>query len=85
MKEALHSHPRDFRYRDLLTGMAHSHIRWTTAEPPTPYGCRWCGTERAHHGMQYLRGRGVHGWEQPTQAQILARMKARRAARTRTP
>lgn len=29
----------------------------------------------------YLRGRGMHAWEQPTQAQIKARMLARRNAR----
>jgi hypothetical protein len=48
----------------------------------TPFGCRWCGTQRSDHGRRYLSGRGMHGWEQPTQAQIKARMLARRAART---
>lgn len=58
------------------------YVRWPDANPPTPYGCRWCGTQRSHHGRQYLIGRGMHSWEQPTEAQIKARMLARRAARS---
>jgi hypothetical protein len=45
---------------------------------PTPYGCRWCGDQQGHHGQQYIGGHGVHAWEQPTNAQIKARMLARR-------
>ena len=48
-----------------------------------PFGCRWCGIPRPH-GQQYLTGVGLHGWERPTDAQILARMTARRAVRTLT-
>jgi hypothetical protein len=55
-------------------------IRWPNGATP-PFGCRWCGTPRHHHGRSYLRGRDVHGWEQPMQGQILARMLARRTAR----
>ncbi|MCU1668390.1 MAG: hypothetical protein JWP40_1317 [Blastococcus sp.] len=74
------SHPY-FRLRDVETGLLHGHIRWPEGRPPTPYGCRWCGEKRGHHGRQYLRSKGIHGWERPTEAQILARMRARRRAR----
>ncbi|MFC9681336.1 hypothetical protein [Streptomyces sp. NPDC056948] len=63
------------------TGIAHGYVRWPEGRPPIPFGCRWCGTQQGHHGRSYMRGRGMHGWEQPTQAQIKARMLARRAAR----
>ena len=63
------------------SGIAHGYVRWPDGRPATPFGCRWCGTLRSHHGRSYMRGRGMHGWEQPTQAQIKARMLARRAAR----
>ena len=48
---------------------------------PNPYSCRWCGTDRHHHGRSYVRSQGTHFWAEPTTAQILARMRARRAAR----
>ncbi|MFE9127006.1 hypothetical protein ACFYOF_16575 [Streptomyces sp. NPDC007148] len=60
--------------------MAHSIVRWPQGQPPTPFGCRWCGIA-GPHGWQYLPKRGYHQWEQPTERQILARMKARREAR----
>lgn len=66
---------------DATTGMIHGHIRWPHGTFPTPYGCRWCGTEQRHHGLWFMPRRGLHRWEQPTQAQIKARMLARRAAR----
>lgn len=47
----------------------------------TPYGCRHCGTPRSEHGRRYLAEVGMHAWEQPTDRQILARMKMRRAFR----
>lgn len=47
---------------------------------PNPYSCRWCGTDSASHGRRWVESQGVHGWEQPTNAQIKARMRARRAA-----
>lgn len=50
-------------------------------QAPSPDGCRWCGDARHHHGLSYVPSQGVHGWESPTNAQRLARMKARRAAR----
>jgi hypothetical protein len=46
----------------------------------SPFACRWCGEERSNHGRSYVPSKGLHGWEQPTPAQIIARMKARRAA-----
>lgn len=66
--------------RDAATGMLHGHIRWPQGRPPTPGGCRWCGCEKYGHGQTWLPGRGFHRWERPTQAQIKARMLARRAA-----
>ncbi|MFJ7998970.1 hypothetical protein ACIQ7D_17740 [Streptomyces sp. NPDC096310] len=47
---------------------------------PSPFGCRWCGIARRSHGRQWIASQGWHAWEQPTNAQILARMRARRAA-----
>lgn len=66
--------------RDSVTGMLHGHIRWPHGKVPPPFGCRWCGHPRPH-GLQSMPRRGLHEWEQPTEAQIKARMLARRAAR----
>lgn len=68
-------------YWDGTASIRFGNVRWPDGRPPTPFGCRWCGDERGHHGHQYLRGRGIHVWEQPTREQIKARMLARRAAR----
>lgn len=65
---------------DAATGMVHGYVRWPHGTFPTPYGCRWCGTEMGRHGSLFMPRRGFHRWEQPTQAQIKARMLARRAA-----
>jgi len=46
-----------------------------------PNGCRWCGIDQRSHGRQWTDEAGWHTWEQPTQAQIKARMQARRASR----
>ena len=54
-------------------------IRHHTA--PSPYGCRWCGEDRHQHGRSWVGSRGIHSWEQPTNAQIKARMHARRNTR----
>lgn len=43
-----------------------------------PSACTWCGIAQRGHGRQYADAVGWHGWEQPSQEQILARMKARR-------
>jgi hypothetical protein len=67
--------------RDAATGMLHGHIRWPDGTAPTPFGCRWCGIEQGGHGRRWMPGKGVHGWERPTQRQIKARMVARRNTR----
>lgn len=63
-----------------MTSTIHT-IRYPADRPPPPFGCRWCGTEHGGHGRRWIPGKGIHRWEQPTNAQILARMRARRAAR----
>ncbi|MFF7949073.1 hypothetical protein [Streptomyces griseorubiginosus] len=67
--------------RDETTGLLHGHVRWPHGTAPTPSGCRWCGREQYGHMQLFLPRRGFHQWEQPTQAQIKARMLARRNAR----
>lgn len=67
--------------RDAATGMLRGHIRWPDGTVPTPFGCRWCGREQYGHMQLFLPRRGFHTWVQPTQAQIKARMLARRNAR----
>lgn len=67
--------------KDTKTGMLHGHIRWPNGHAPTPFGCRWCGTEQGGHGRRWMPGKGLHRWERPTEAQIKARMLARRNAR----
>ncbi|WP_176710334.1 hypothetical protein [Streptomyces sp. Wb2n-11] len=67
--------------QDPATGMLHGHVRHPDGNPPVPYGCRWCGTAQGGHGRRWKPGQGMHAWEQPTQAQIKARMLARRNAR----
>jgi len=81
MRKWLSRDPEGWWFQHVASGMRHGHIRYPEGQPPTPFGCRWCGDERHHHGVQYLRGQGGHGWERPTDAQILARMRARRAAK----
>ena len=49
--------------------------------PPNPDGCRWCGIGQRGHARQWIAPVGWHRWEQPTDAQRLARMRARRFAR----
>lgn len=71
--------------RDPATGLRRGPIRYPDGQPPTPFGCRWCGTHRHHHGRSWSPARGMHAWERPTDAQILARMQARRAARANSP
>lgn len=50
-----------------------------------PSGCRHCGIPERQHYQQWKPPIGWHQWVQPEQSQILARMKARRAARASTP
>lgn len=51
-----------------------------TAEPSA---CRHCGIPFRRHYQHWIEPVGWHQWTAPTSAQILARMKTRRAARTR--
>lgn len=68
--------------RDPATGLRCTPTFWTqTGTIPTPDGCRWCGHERRSHGQLWKPSVGFHKWAEPTDAQRLARMKARRAAR----
>jgi hypothetical protein len=67
--------------RDAVTGMVHGYVRWPHGTVPTPFGCRWCGREERSHACLFMPRRGYHNWEQPTEAQIKARMLARRNAR----
>lgn len=47
-------------------------------EPPNPLSCRWCGIDPRDHAMSWVPGHGWHSWEDPTQQQIHARMRAKR-------
>ncbi|WP_327259977.1 MULTISPECIES: hypothetical protein [unclassified Streptomyces] len=51
-----------------------------TARIPSPNACRHCGLDQRGHAQQWTTFAGWHTWAQPTQDQILARMRARRAA-----
>ncbi|WP_405759516.1 hypothetical protein OG234_13520 [Streptomyces sp. NBC_01420] len=67
--------------RDPNTGLRRGPVRWPDGTPPPPFGCRRCGFEPALHGLNvHPWERPAHPWERPTGAQILARMRARRAA-----
>ncbi|MFJ7990274.1 hypothetical protein [Streptomyces sp. NPDC096351] len=77
-------HLRGYGRRNPETGMLHGHIYYPDGHPPVPSGCRWCGLSGTH--WQFWRpGKGYHQYEPPTQAQILARMRARRKARLAGP
>ncbi|MFD9248445.1 hypothetical protein [Streptomyces bottropensis] len=47
-----------------------------------PSACTWCAIARRGHGRQFADAVGWHEWAQPSQEQVLARMKARRLAVT---
>jgi hypothetical protein len=51
---------------------------------PEPNGCAECGIGRRQHFQRWRMGVGRHGWTEPTDAQRLARMLARRNARRAT-
>ncbi|RCG29865.1 hypothetical protein DQ384_16965 [Sphaerisporangium album] len=53
-------------------------IRWGAEAPPLPLGCRWCGHPPYAHDASSLPHRRHHQWEQPTPAQMRARLDARR-------
>ncbi|WP_441251178.1 hypothetical protein [Kitasatospora sp. McL0602] len=50
-----------------------------------PSACAHCGIPRREHYQQWTNAVSWHQWASPTSAQILARMKARRAGRTPVP
>lgn len=71
----------DFVTRDPRTGLRCTPTYWTQAgKTPPPDGCRWCGHDKLGHAQLWKPSIGWHKWAQPTSAQRLARMKARRAA-----
>jgi hypothetical protein len=82
MSTAANKHSEGYGRRDPETGMVHGLIRHPDGRPPTPSGCRWCGAPQHGHFRRFLPRRGFHAWTAPMQKQILARMKARRRART---
>ncbi|WP_431980061.1 hypothetical protein [Streptomyces qinglanensis] len=46
---------------------------------PTPSGCQHCGVEQRSHARRWTEAAGWHPWTAPTQEQMKARMRARRA------
>ena len=50
----------------------------STPQIMEPSACTWCGIAERGHARQYADAVGYHAWAQPSQEQILARMKARR-------
>lgn len=46
-----------------------------------PYACAHCGTAQHYHGLRYLPGVGLHGWQRPDEDLMKQRMQARRAAK----
>lgn len=50
--------------------------------PPNPAACRWCGIDQRDHMQRWKPPVGWHQHEAPTQAQIKARMLARRTSHT---
>lgn len=53
-------------------------VRWHANRPPMPLGCRWCAHPPYAHEAASLPHRAHHHWEQPTPAQVHARMSVRR-------
>lgn len=50
----------------------------------TPAACRHCPIPERDHMQRWTKAAGWHQWTEPTDAQRLARMKARRGARKGT-
>ncbi|MEU6979652.1 hypothetical protein [Streptomyces sp. NPDC046371] len=71
--------------RDPATGLRRNPIVYPDGQPSTPYGCRWCGISERAHFQRWKASARWHTWAAPTDTQILARMRARRAARLNTP
>lgn len=47
-----------------------------------PNACQWCGQPERLHGSRWVEFVGRHQWTAPTDGQRLARMRARRSARS---
>lgn len=47
----------------------------------TPSSCRWCAIPEREHAQRWKPPADWHPFVPPTSAQILSRMRARRAAR----
>jgi hypothetical protein len=71
-------HRRDLIPRDL----PEIRVPFAAETEVEPSGCRYCGIPARVHAQQWKASVGWHKWVLPTQAQIKARMLARRAART---
>lgn len=66
------------RQTDPRTGMRHGAVRHPDGFPPNLDGCRWCGAPAfGHRPLAWAASRGMHAWEQPTEAQVKARSAAR--------
>ncbi|GII88301.1 hypothetical protein Ssi03_62910 [Sphaerisporangium siamense] len=61
-----------------IRGIRAVRVRWSADTPPKPLGCRWCGHPPYSHDATSLPHRRAHQWEQPTPAQMRARMASRR-------
>ncbi|WP_181871270.1 hypothetical protein [Sphaerisporangium album] len=61
-----------------IRGIRAVRVRWSADAPPLPLGCRWCGHAPYAHDSASLPHRRHHEWEQPTAAQMRARLSARR-------
>lgn len=46
-----------------------------------PYGCAECGIDKRSHGQRWARPLGWHTWIRPSDDQVKARMRKRRADR----
>jgi hypothetical protein len=53
---------------------------WTVGIDPN--ACQHCGVPQQRHFRRWTEDVGRHGWTEPTDAQRLARMRARRADHT---
>lgn len=78
-------HLQGYGRRDPETGMLRGLIHFPDGSPPDPSACRWCGQPQGTHGQWWRPGKGYHQYETPTQAQMKARMVARRNARLNAP
>jgi hypothetical protein len=68
---------------DPVTGTRHGYIRYRDGNPPTPFGCRWCGIDVDNHDGGSIPGR-PHTFTRPTCKQQKLRMIARRKNRKAT-